>query len=115
MKLYSVNELIKNKEKLNGKRVYVEGLLEFVIGYYTYHVAINQWPKAEHIGNSISISEGGGAYQYNKHSLTKLSDTKVVCLGEFHTNCYADKFFYRIVATELVYYKKWHEANGQIS
>jgi hypothetical protein len=120
MKLYTVNELLQYKESFNGKRVYVEGLLTFE----TENVSINHWPKTEQSGYGIWVQAGKGAFGYNKDSLKKLSGKKVVCLGEFQadlTPSTVDGDFgfghfslwpAQIVATELVYYKSWHEANG---
>jgi len=114
MKLYSVNELLENKEEFNGQRVYVEGLFE----YGAKCISVCQWPKSEQVGGGIWVSKGNGAFGYNKDSLIKLSNKKVVCLGEFQADGDISSFddFYSwfpgVVATELVYYKKWHEANG---
>jgi hypothetical protein len=120
MKLYTVNELLQNKESFNGNRVYVEGLLTFE----TENISINQWPKSEQTGYGIWVQAEKGAFGYNIDSLNKLSGKKVVCLGEFQADLtprtvdgdfgfgHFSLWPAQIVATELVYYKSWHEANG---
>ena len=120
MKLHTVNELLENKEIFNGQRVYVEGLLTFE----TENISINHWPKSEQNRYGIWLSVGMGAFSLNQDALAKLSGKKVVCLGEFQadlTPSTVDGDFgfghfsmwpAQIVATELVYYKAWHEANG---
>ena len=120
MKLYSVNEVLENKEKLHGQRIYIEGLLSFD----TEDISILQWPKSEQSGLGIWIEETNGVFKFNFSSLEKLAGKKVVCLGQLQSERTSEEFDgewgfghmslwqAQIVATELVYYKKWHEANG---
>ena len=68
MKLYSVNEVLENKEKLHGQRIYIEGLLSFD----TEDISILQWPKSEQGDLGIWIEETNGAFKFNFSSLEKL-------------------------------------------
>ena len=120
MKLYSVNEVLENKESLHGQRIYIEGLLS----YDVEDVSLLHWPKAEQSEIGIWIEESNGAFKYSFESLDNLAGKKVVCLGEFQSSSEADTFDgewgfghmslwpAQLIATELVYYKKWQEANG---
>ena len=122
MKLYSVNEALDNREKLNGKRIYVEGLLS----YDVEDITLVHWPKSEHRNRGIWIEETNGVFKFDFKALEKLAGKKVVCLGEFQTTNvpgtvdgswgfgHMSLWNAQIVATELVYYKKWHEANGTL-
>ena len=120
MKLWSVNEILEDKEHLHGQRVYVEGLLSFDIE----DISLHHWPKTEQSSKSIWVEEGAGVFRYNIEALTKLRGKKVVCLGEFQSLITEKNVEWewgfghmslwpaQIVATELVYYKKWYKANG---
>ena len=122
MKLYSVNEALENKEQLQGQRIYVEGLLSFDVE----DISLVHWPKAEQSGRGIWVEEGNGVFKYNFEALDKLAGKKVVCLGEFQSSNMSDTFDgdwgfghmslwqAQLIATELVYYKTWHEANGTL-
>ncbi len=122
MKLYSVNEALEKKHQLHGQRIYVEGLLS----YDTEDISIMHWPKSEQGGLGIWIEETNGAFKFNYSSLEKLAGKKVVCLGQFQSESTSETFDgewgfghmslwpAQIVARELVYYKKWHEANGTL-
>jgi hypothetical protein len=120
MKLLSVNEALENKGSLNKQRIYVEVLLTFD----TEHIFIDHWTKTEQQGYGIWVEAGQGAFGYNVDALMKLSGKKVVCLGEFQADTTSKSFEgewgfghgclwpAQIIATELVYYKKWYEVNS---
>jgi hypothetical protein len=122
MKLYSVNEALENRENLGGQRIYVEGLLS----YDVEDISLVHWPKAEQYSRGIWIEEGNGVFKYNYEALEKLAGKKVVCLGELQSSNTSDTFDgdwgfghmslwqAQLVATELVYYKAWHKANGTL-
>ena len=122
MKLYTINEAFEKKESLQNQRIYIEGLLTFE----TEYISLSHWPKSEQSGNEIWIEETNGVFKFNFESMEKLSGKKVVCLGEFQATKIPSTFDgdwgfghmglwpAQIVATELVYYKTWHEANGTI-
>lgn len=120
MKLYTVNEALSKRKELNGKRVFIEGLLSF--GYE--NISLLHWPKSEQVDAGIWVEETNGVFKYNFKSLEKLSGKKVVCSGEFQSVNIETEFDgewgfghmslwpAQIVATDLVYYKNWYEANG---
>ncbi len=120
MKPYTVNEVINLKTSLHGKRVYLEGLLR----YGPEDISLLHWPKSEQKGLEVWIGIGAGAFCYNEEALVKLSGKRVVCLGEFQSTITEETVdFYwgfghmgmwpaQIVATELVYYKRWYDAEG---
>ena len=120
MKLYSVNAALKNRNQLHGDRIYIEGLLSFEFE----NISISHWPKAEQEGSGVWIAESNGVFRFNTDALEKFAGKKVVCLGQFQSSFESDMFdgpwgfghfglwSAQIVATEIVYYKKWHIANG---
>lgn len=122
MKLYSVNEALSQKKELHGKTIYVEGLLQFGVE----NISILHWPKSEQDGRGVWIEETNGVFKYDFDVLKRLAGKKVVCLGEFCSEVTEEtvEFYWgfghmglwpaQVVATELVYYKKWHEANGTL-
>ncbi|MGH1441620.1 MAG: hypothetical protein ACRBBR_16015 [Cellvibrionaceae bacterium] len=119
MKAYSVNEALENKVKLQGQRIYVEGLLS----YDVEDISLVHWPKAEQSDRGIWIEESNGVFKYNFEALETLAGKKVVCLGEFQSSNTSDTldgdwgfghmnlWQAQLIATELVYYKIWHAAN----
>jgi hypothetical protein len=122
MKLYCVNETLENREKLHSQRIYIEGLLS----YDVEEISLLHWPKSEQRYRGIWIDETNGVFKLNNSALEKLAGKKVVCLGEFQSANIEETFDgdwgfghmslwpARIVTTELVYYKTWHEANGTL-
>jgi len=120
MKLYSVNEAYELKDTLHNQHIYIEGLLT----YEDDNISLSHWPKKEQKQHSIWIEETQGAFRYNHAALKKLSNKRVVCLGNFQSKITEETVDWywgfghlgywgmQIVATELLYYKKWLQANN---
>jgi len=120
MKIYSVNEILEEKTTLHGQRVYLEGILTFE----TENISLLHWPKSERKSKSIWLEEGRGALRFNATGMKRLAGKKVIVLGEFQSKITSehDNFYFgfghlgmwsaKLVATEIHYYKRWHEANG---
>lgn len=87
MELITVNNAIDNLETLNGKYLYIEGLLIFEFE----NISINHWPKAERrepakgvayfAESSIWLEVGSGAFSFNVRVLSRWSGKRVVVGG----------------------------------
>ena len=113
MRLYSVNELLSKQESLHGEQVYIEGILNFEFE----DTSLLHWPSSDRGKQSIWLQEGEGVFCFNNKKLESLHARKIVCLGKVdsmkpewgygHMNLWS----VQIIPQEIVYYKKWYEAN----
>lgn len=119
MKLFSVNNVLHEKEALYGKEIFLDGVLSL----QENDVLIDHWPKSERsksIYQKIWVKSGEGAYNYNLPVLKRLSDKRVVVYGKLSPS--PDNLWYgdpgcnwsvHIVAKELTEHKLWFVEHGK--
>ena len=114
LKLYSVNELLSKQEGLHNKQIYVEGILNFEFE----DISLLHWPSSERENQSVWVEQGEGVFCFNEKKLKSLHARKIVCLGKIESMKsewgygHMGLWSVQIIPREIVYYKKWYEANG---